>query len=203
MRIKSCLFLQIFYMYEIQCRKCRCACASGSGGGVRARALFVQSINMFTHNIEISCPECKQGAVYYKVSTITNHHPEMRVILLHSSGSPKLANRTKFPYSLGILGSTQPLVDLFCSHLCTKAAGKTFLILCDRDQLYYSTIMKDFIASVDKTVGVDYLSAFTLTRYPLHEILSSRVMMHNVCVCTIGAYKANHVLGKPREYRVS
>ena len=42
----------------------------------------------------------------------TNYHPEMRVILLHSSGSPKLANRIKFPYSLGILGSTQPLVDL-------------------------------------------------------------------------------------------
>ena len=112
-----------------------------------------------------------------QVSTITNHHPEMRVILLHSSGSPKLANHTKFPYPLGILGSTQPLVDLFCSHLCTKAAGKTFSIQCDRDQLYFSTIMKDFIASVDKTVGVDYLSAsaFTLTRYPLHEILSSRV----------------------------
>ena len=48
-------------------------------------------------------------------------------------------------------------------------------VLSDSTQLYYHATMKDFVASVDTTVSIDYLSAFTLTHYPLHEVVSSRV----------------------------
>ena len=117
-------------------------------------------------------PLCTRSSM--QVSSITNHHPKMRGILLHSSGSPRLANRTEFPYSLGILGSTQSLVDLLLK-IIHESGWSDISVLCDMDQLYYSTIMKDFVASIDKTVGVVYLSAFTLTHYPLNEILSSRL----------------------------
>ena len=117
-------------------------------------------------------PLCTRSSV--QVSSITNHHPEMRVNLLHGSGSPKLANRTEFPYSLGILGSTQSLVNLLLK-LMHESGWHNISILCDMDQLYNSAIMKDFITSVDKTVGAAYLSAFTLTYYPLDEVLSSRL----------------------------
>jgi hypothetical protein len=117
-------------------------------------------------------PLCTRSSV--QVSSITNHHPEMRAILLHGSGSPKLANRTDFPYSLGILGSTQSLVDLLLK-LMHESGWGDISVLYDMDQLYYNAIMKTFIASVDKTVGVTYLSAFTRTHYPLDEVLSSRL----------------------------
>ena len=117
-------------------------------------------------------PLCTRSSI--QVSSITNHHPEMRVVLLHGSGSPRLANRTEFPYSLGILGSTQSLVDLLLE-LIHESGWSHISVLCDMDQLYYSAIMKDFAASVDKTVEIAYLSAFTLTHYPLDEILSSRL----------------------------
>ena len=117
-------------------------------------------------------PFCTRSSI--QVSSITNNHPEMRVILLHSSGSPKLANRTIFPYSLGILGSTHSLVNLLLT-LMYESSWQNISVLSDSTQLYYHAIMKDFVASVDTTVSIDYLSAFTSTHYPIHEVVSSRV----------------------------
>ena len=117
-------------------------------------------------------PLCIRSSM--QASSITNHHPDMRVILLHGSQSPKLANRTEFPYSLGIMGSTQFLVNLLLK-LMHESGWHNISVIYNMNQLYYSSIMKEFVASVDKSIDITFLSSFMLTRYPLDEILSSRV----------------------------
>ena len=115
-------------------------------------------------------PVCSLSST--QASAITNR-PQTEVVLLHNSGSSLLADRTKFPYSLGILGSSQSFVNLSLV-LMMKGGWLNIAILYDSVRLYYHSMMKQFIASVKKKVHIRYLSTITSTFYPLDEVRSSR-----------------------------
>ena len=67
-----------------------------STSGAKERAAVVGAV------IEPNCPRLS-----LQVSAITNR-PEIQMVVLHNSDSILLADRETYPYSLGILGSTQP-----------------------------------------------------------------------------------------------
>ena len=111
-------------------------------------------------------PTCSLSAL--QASTITNH-PEVQMVLLHSSSSSLLTNREKYPLSLGILGSTASIVNLLVA-LTQKSGWHNIAILYDPSDFYYHSLMREFLAALDEDVNINFLSSVTSNFYPLDEV---------------------------------
>ena len=120
-------------------------------------------------------PVCSESAI--RVSALTNR-PDLRLVVLHTSDTSELADRQKYPYSLGVLGSTQPLVRLSLA-LVNENAWHNVTILYDGSHSYYSSIVKDLVTSLETSnVTLNYLpliAASSRQHYPLDKVISSKI----------------------------
>lgn len=113
-------------------------------------------------------PGCSVSAL--AMSEIVNN-PNIDTVILHDAGSPLLTNRTMYKNSIGILGSTQPFVDLSLA-LMNEVVWRHIAILYESTRLYYRSTTENF---VDKLTGVNILfqAAVFPTFYPLDEVRNS------------------------------
>jgi ABC-type branched-subunit amino acid transport system substrate-binding protein len=113
-------------------------------------------------------PGCSVSAV--AMSEIVNN-PNVDMVILHDAGSPLLTNRTTYKNSVGILGSTQPFVDLSLA-LMDEVGWRHIAILYESTRLYYRSTTENFI---NKMTGVKILfqAAVFPTFYPLNELRNS------------------------------
>ncbi len=113
-------------------------------------------------------PGCSVSAV--AMSEIVNN-PNVDMVILHDAGSPLLTNRTTYKNSVGILGSTQPFVDLSLA-LMDEVGWRHIAILYESTRLYYRSTTENFI---NKMTGVRILFQATVfpTFYPLDELRNS------------------------------
>ena len=111
-------------------------------------------------------PTCSLSSI--QASTITNR-PEVQTILLHNSGSSLLTDRKKFPFSLGMLGSTESIVKLLLA-LMQKSGWHNIVVLYDTSHFYYRSLIREFLASLKEDVDIKYLSSVLSTFYPLNEV---------------------------------
>ena len=96
----------------------------------------------------------------------------INLIQIHGGGSPLLANRTKYPNSLGLLGSTQSFVDLSLA-LMKKTGWHNIAILFESNRVYYRSTKEAFVASLNSDVSVLFASPVYTTFYPLDGVRSS------------------------------
>ena len=115
-------------------------------------------------------PGCSVSAL--AMSEIVNN-PNIDKVILHDAGSPLLANRTMYKNSVGILGSTQPFVDLSLA-LMDEVGWHHIAILYESTRLYYRSTAENF---VDKAVMTDvkilFQAAVFPTFYPIDEVRNS------------------------------
>ena len=97
---------------------------------------------------------------------------EVNLIQIHGGGSPLLADRSKYPNSLGLLGSTQSFVDLSLA-LMKKTGWHNIAILFESNRVYYRSTKETFVASLNSNVSVLFASPVYTTFYPLDGIRSS------------------------------
>ena len=135
-----------------------------STSGAKERAAVVGAV------IEPNCPRLS-----LQVSAITNR-PEIQMVVLHNSDSTLLADRETYPYSLGILGSTQPFVDLSLT-LIKESGWHSIAFLYDSSQpYYYSSILSHLIDSVKElnNITIKYIPTLSSHFYPLDEVRYSK-----------------------------
>ena len=107
------------------------------------------------------------------VSTLTNGRPDLELVVLHNSGLSLLSNRTMFPHSIGILGSSQSLVDLSVA-LLEESGWKNIAVLYEATNLLYHSTKTQFLASIGSRINILYISGVTTHFYPLHDVWSSK-----------------------------
>ena len=126
-------------------------------------------------------PICSLDSIL--VSSIT-HRPEMRLVTLHSAGSPLQLQESsaaaaplskEINYSLDILGSIQPLVDLSLA-LLKKSGWRNISVLYENDRTFYQTIARSFVLSAinDFHVSTNYVSTVNPNFYPLNEVWNNK-----------------------------
>ena len=113
-------------------------------------------------------PGCSVSAV--AMSEIVNN-PRIEVVILHDAGTPLLANRTTYKNSIGILGSTQPFVDLSLA-LMNETGWRHIAILYESTRLYYLSTTQNFVNGT-KGVNVLFQAAVFPNFYPLDEVRNS------------------------------
>ena len=101
------------------------------------------------------------------------NQPEIELVQLHGGGSYLLENRTLFPNSIGILGSTQAFVNLSLV-LIKKTGWRNIAILYESNRVYYRSTRELFVKSLKETnVNVLFDSTIYPSFYPLDGIRSS------------------------------
>ena len=113
-------------------------------------------------------PGCSVSAV--AMSEIVNN-PNIDMVILHDAGSPLLTNRTTYRNSVGILGSTQPFVDLSVA-LMNEVGWRHIAILYESTRLYYRSTTENFIDEI-RGVNILFQAAVFPTFYPLGELRNS------------------------------
>ena len=106
------------------------------------------------------------------VSTLTNR-PDLELVVVHNSGLSLLGNRTMFPHSIGILGSSQSLVDLSVA-LLDESGWKNIAVLYESTNLFYRSTKTQFLTSVGSRINIRYVSGVTTHFYPLSDVWSSK-----------------------------
>ena len=114
-------------------------------------------------------PGCSSSAL--QTAKLLNRSA-INLIQIHGGGSPLLADRTKYPNSLGLLGSTQSFVDLSLA-LMKKTGWHNIAILFESNRVYYRSTKEAFVASLNSDVNVLFASPVYTTFYPLDGVRSS------------------------------
>ena len=96
----------------------------------------------------------------------------INLIQIHGGGSPLLEDRSEYPNSLGLLGSTQSFVDLSLA-LMKKTGWRNIAILFESNRVYYRSTKETFVASLNSNVSVLFTSSVFTTFYPLDGVRSS------------------------------
>ena len=128
-------------------------------------------------------PVCSQDSIL--VSSITNR-PDLKLITLQSTGVPSVlvplqreslapGRNGNFNYSLDILGSTQPLVDLSLA-LLRKSGWRNISVLYENERPFYQSIARSFISSAvnEFHANINYVSTVDSNFYPLSEVWNSK-----------------------------
>ena len=126
---------------------------------------FVQQRKRLTGIIGPGCSS-SSGALASLVE-----RPELGLVVVHGAGSPTLANRTKYPYLLGTLGSTSSFVQAFY-YLVKRGNWSRIAILYDISLSFYINTKKQLFESLENLspeVAVDFLPV-TRYRIPLKTI---------------------------------
>ena len=109
-----------------------------------------------------------------QMSAIANR-PEVKLVVLHDAGSPLLADRTKYKYSISILGSIHPLAHI-SSELVRETKWSKIAILCDNARVYYRLIADAFVSRLKTElpdVEILFKGPILSTYYPLIDIRDS------------------------------
>ena len=143
------------------------------GGGCDIAATTAISITMglagTTKVVGMVGPGCSSSAL--QTAHMLNQ-PVVDLIQIHGGGSPVLADRTKYPNTLGILGSTKSFVDLSLA-LMWKSGWQNIAILFESNRVYYRSTKETFVASLNSNVSVLFASPVYTTFYPLDGVRSS------------------------------
>ena len=132
-----------------------------------------------TVQVGIIGPICSLDSLL--VSSITNR-PEVRLVTLHSSGSPLLLQESSaaplskgFNYSLDVLGSIQQLVDLSVA-LLKKSGWHNVSVLYESNRPFYQSVARSFISSAVEEVhtNINYVSTVDSNFYPLSEVWNNQ-----------------------------
>lgn len=100
-------------------------------------------------------PGCSSSSI--SLGSFTSR-PELGLVMTHGSGSPLLADRIKYPYLLGALGSTEGFVEGFL-YLLNKARWKRVAILYDDSRSYYKSTLSLLLKRIPSNVSIEFLSA--------------------------------------------
>ena len=115
-------------------------------------------------------PGCSTSSI--QAAHVMNQ-PEIELVQVHGGGSYLLENRTVFPNSIGILGSTQAFVDLSLI-LINKSGWRNIAILYESNRVYYRSTKELFVKSAkQKNVSILFDSAVYPTFYSLDGVRSS------------------------------
>jgi ABC-type branched-subunit amino acid transport system substrate-binding protein len=100
----------------------------------------------------------------------------VEVVQIHGGGSLLLANRTRYNYSLGILGSTQSFIDLSVA-LLKRNGWSNIAVLFESSRIYYTSTKEAFLYALNQdtshAVTVRFVSPVYSTFYPLDGIRNS------------------------------
>ena len=100
------------------------------------------------------------------------NQPEIELVQVHGAGS-YLLNRTEFPNSIGVLGSTRSFVDLSLA-LMEESGWQNIAILYESNRVYYRSTKELFVESVKKNdVSILFDSPVYPTFYPLDGVRDS------------------------------
>ena len=116
-------------------------------------------------------PGCSTSSL--QASHVMNQ-PEIELVQLHGGGSYLLENRTLFPNSIGVLGSTRSFVDLSLA-LIDQKGWRRIAILYESNRAYYSSTKELFVERVEqeRKVRIVFDSSIYPTFYPLDGVRSS------------------------------
>ena len=109
-------------------------------------------------------PGCSSSSI--ALAPITNK-PAVALVMLHGSGSPALADRKKYPYHLGTLGSTGNFVSAI-QYLLQN--WERVAILYDVSRLFYRDTVKKLIEKLKNTTRVEYIAPVYFNFLPLSVI---------------------------------
>ena len=155
----------------LPCHKLELVVVDG-GCDIAATTAVNTTIGLFngTGVIGMIGPGCSASAL--QAAHVMNQ-PEIELVQVHGGGSYLLENRTRFPNSIGILGSTKAFVDLSLS-LINKGGWRNIAILYESNRVYYRSTKDLFVKSVkQKNVSILFDSMIYPNFYPLDGLRSS------------------------------
>ena len=142
------------------------------GCDIAATTVVNTTIGLFsgTGVVGMIGPGCSTSSI--QAAHVMNQ-PEIELVQLHGGGSYLLENRTLFPNSIGILGSTQAFVNLSLE-LINKTGWQNIAILYESNRVYYRSTKELFVKSLNQTnVNVLFDSTIYPSFYPLDGVRSS------------------------------
>ena len=154
---------------------------SGCNFANNARVSFV------THAVEgekrpiigILGPGCSTGTLAFSP---LSGHSDISLLNLHLAGSPYLEDRNKYPYSIGVLGSSYGFVNASAA-LMNEAGWRRVGVLYDEERVFflstYQALEKD-LTSLVEGAEIVYTSAIYDTFLPVNEIEN-----HNIRVTIV------------------
>ena len=154
----------------LPCHKLELVVVDG-GCDVAATTAISSTIGLIgeTKVIGLVGPGCSSSAL--QTAQLLNRSA-INLIQIHGGGSPLLADRTKYPNALGLLGSTQSFVDLSLA-LMKKTGWHNIAILFESNRVYYRSTKETFVGSLNSNVSVLFASPVYDTFYPLDGVRSS------------------------------
>ena len=159
----------------LPCHKLELVVVDG-GCDIAATTAVNTTIGLFngTGVIGMVGPGCSSSAL--QAAHVMNQ-PEIELVQVHGGGSYVLENRTLFPNSIGVLGSTRSFVDLSLALIDYEPdrLWRKVAILYESNRVYYSSTKELFVEKVraEKNVSIVFDSPIYSTFYPLDAIRSS------------------------------
>ena len=157
--------------YLLPCHKLELIVVDG-GCDVAATTAVNTTIGLFndTGVIGMIGPGCSASSI--QAAHVMNQ-PEIELVQVHGGGSYLLENRTIFPNSIGILGSTQSFVDLSLA-LIDVSGWHNIAILYESNRVYYHSTKELFVENIkEKNVNILFDSPVYPKFYQLDGVRSS------------------------------
>ena len=157
--------------YILRCHKLELIVVDG-GCDVAATTAVNTTIGLFndTGVIGMIGPGCSASSI--QAAHVMNQ-PEIELVQVHGGGSYLLENRTIFPNSIGILGSTQSFVDLSLA-LIDVSGWRNIAILYESNRVYYRSTKELFVENIkEKNVNILFDSPVYPKLYQLDGVRSS------------------------------
>lgn len=104
-------------------------------------------------------------------------HEAVSLINIHLASTPLLEDRTKFPYSMGVLGSSYAFVNSTAA-LMNRAGWKRIAVLYDEERIAFLKIFQDLqrdLSTYVENAEIVYFSAVHETLLPVDQIKARRV----------------------------
>ncbi len=114
-------------------------------------------------------PGCSSSTI--SLGPVTNR-TEVSLVMLHGSGSPDLADRKKYYYHLGALGSTENFVNAIVFLL---KQWNEVAILYDESRQFYSDTHSNLTSNKDIQPKAKYITPVSFQFIPLQVIRQSRL----------------------------
>ena len=110
-------------------------------------------------------PTCSASTI--ELSSLTNRTP-LNLVTVHDAGSPTLADRTRYPFMLGTLGSAESFLQGLVN-LLKRAQWKRVAVLYDDSRAFYLYIQRNLFAKIQQLndTRVKLLSPVSPTFIPL------------------------------------
>ena len=110
-------------------------------------------------------PTCSASTI--ELSSLTNR-TQLNLVTVHDAGSPNLADRTRYPFMLGTLGSADGFAQAMVN-LLKMARWKRMAVLYDDSRVFYQDTKRNLLTEIQQLNGtqVELLSPVSPTFIPL------------------------------------